>query len=259
MSAVRRLISVVLAAAVSLGVSGAQAGADPNALWTIVHDQCVPASQAGAGPAACALVDLGGGYTVLKDLVGATQFLVIPTDRIAGIESPTLLEPGARNYFADAWRARTFVDDRAGVALSRDWVSLAVNSEKARTQNQFHIHVDCVRADVREAISEHIGEIAKSWAAFPEPLAGHPYLAMAVTGEDLAAVNPFQVLADRAPGARDDMGSQTLVVVGAYLRDGEAGFILLAGRADTAAGVPGSGEELQDHAVCPPPRGEWAK
>ena len=62
-----------------------------------------------------------------------------------------------------------------------------------------------------------------------------------------------------AAGAREDMASQTLVVVGAYLRDGRPGFILLAGHADAAAGVPGSAEELQDHARCPPPRGEWAK
>jgi CDP-diacylglycerol pyrophosphatase len=255
-------MSVVLAAAVGLGIFGALPGyaaADPNALWAIVHEQCAPDEQARADPAPCALVDLGGGYAVLKDLVGATQFLVIPTDRITGIESPTLLEPRARNFFADAWRARTFVDDRAGVALPRDWVSMAVNSEKARTQNQLHIHVDCARADVREAISEHIGEIATSWAPFPEPLAGHPYLAMAVEGDDLTAVDPIQVLADRAAGARHDMGSHTLVVVGAYLQDGQPGFVLLAGRADPAAGVPGSGEELQDHAVCPPPRGEWAK
>ncbi len=258
----KRLTSICCTAAAIFLASGALAGhaaADPNALWTIVHDQCVPDEQARADPAPCALVDLGEGYAVLKDLVGATQFLVIPSERISGIESPELLEPGAPNYFAGAWRARTYVDDRAGVSLPRDWMSLAVNSANARTQNQFHIHIDCVRADVREAISRHIGEIATNWAPFPDPLAGHPYLAMAVDADDLNTVNPVALLADKAAGAREDMGSQTLVVVGAYLRDGRPGFILLAGHADAAAGVPGSGEELQDHARCPPPRGEWAK
>ena len=114
----------------------ATAAADPNALWTIVHDKCVPNQQLHDDPAPCALVDLSGGKdagqqtgsAVLKDLVGANQFLLIPTARIAGIESPEILAPGAGNYFAAAWRARTFTDQRAGWTLPRDWVSLAINS-----------------------------------------------------------------------------------------------------------------------------------
>jgi CDP-diacylglycerol pyrophosphatase len=241
------------------GVTAAHASADPNALWTIVHDQCVPDQEASSDPAPCSLVDLSigerHGYAVLKDLVGATQFLVIPTDWISGIESPALLEPDATNYFAAAWHASSFVDARAGVDIPRDWMSLAVNSAVARTQNQFHIHVDCVRADVRESLSRHIADVGSDWAPFPEPLTGHPYLAMAVAGETLDATNPVQLLADRV----DDMGPETLVVVGTYLRNEQPGFILLAGHADPATGNRGAGEELQDHTACPPPRGEWAK
>jgi CDP-diacylglycerol pyrophosphatase len=241
------------------GVTAAPTNADPNALWTIVHDECVPDQEARRDPAPCSLVDLNAGerrgYAVLKDLVGATQVLVIPTDRISGIESPALLDPHATNYFAAAWRASSFVDARAGVDIPRDWISLAVNSAVARTQNQYHIHIDCVRADVREALSQHIGEVGPDWAPFPKPLSGHPYLAMAVEGEKLDATNPVQLLAKRA----DKMGIETLVVVGTYLSTGQPGFILLAGHADPATGNRGAGEELQDHTACPPPRGEWAK
>jgi len=245
------------------GVTAGQANADPNALWTIVHDQCVPDQEASSDPAPCSLVDLdageSGGYAVLKDLVGATQFLVIPTDQISGIESTILLEPDAHDFFAAAWRARSFVDARAGVDIPRDWISLAINSAVARTQNQMHIHVDCVRADVRETLSQHITDVGSDWAPFPEPLRGHRYLAMAVEGENLDAANPVQLLAQRVSGAREDMGCETLVVVGTYLRDGQPGFILLSDHADPATGNLGAGEELQDHTTCPPPRGEWAK
>lgn len=245
------------------GVTAGQANADPNALWTIVHDQCVPDQEASSDPAPCSLVELDAGesrgYAVLKDLVGATQFLVIPTDQISGIESPILLEPDAPDFFAAAWRASSFVDARAGVDIPRDWMSLAINSAVARTQNQMHIHVDCVRADVRETLSQHITDVGPDWAPFPEPLRGHHYLAMAVEGENLDAANPVQLLAERVSGARDDMRRETLVVVGAYLRDGQPGFILLSDHADPATGNLGAGEELQDHTTCPPPRGEWAK
>jgi CDP-diacylglycerol pyrophosphatase len=241
------------------GVTAAQGNADPNALWTIVHDQCVPDQEASGNPTPCSQVNIGAGeqrgYAVLKDLVGATQFLLIPTKRITGIESPTLLEPDAANYFAPAWDASSFVDARAGVDIPRDWMSLAVNSAVARSQNQLHIHVDCVRSDIRETVNRRIADVGPEWAPFPEPLRGHMYQAMSVEGDTLDATNPVQLLAKRT----DDMGLETLVAVGTYLPDGRPGFVLLASRADPAAGNPGAGEELQDHTACPPPRGQWAK
>jgi CDP-diacylglycerol pyrophosphatase len=237
---------------VLLGFFGAGAArADPNALWDIVNDRCVPDQQQHGDPAPCALVD--GDSAVLKDLVGDRQFLLIPTARVTGIESPELLAPDAPNYFADAWRARSFVDERAGFTLPRDWVSLAINSEDARTQDQLHIHVDCVRADVAEALAVHADAVGPAWAPFPVPLVGDEYSAIAVEGEDID-VNPFQLLADGIAGAREDMGRQTLVVVGAYLPGGRPGFVILADHVDVALGDTAGGEALQDHAACPRPK-----
>ncbi|MDT5112185.1 MAG: CDP-diacylglycerol pyrophosphatase [Mycobacterium sp.] len=237
--------------------SPALAHADPNALWQIVSGQCVPDQEQHGVPAPCADVDLSAGEdkgtAVLKDLVGATQFLLIPTGRVTGIESPELLAPDAPNYFASAWRARSFVDERAGWTLPRDWVSLAINSEDARTQDQLHIHVDCVRRDVHEALTRHRADVGSAWAPFPVPLVGHRYSAIAVEGEDLD-VNLFQLLADGIKGAQSDMGAQTLVVVGAYGPDGQPGFIVLADHVDVAAGDTAGGEALQDHMSCPQPK-----
>jgi CDP-diacylglycerol pyrophosphatase len=219
----------------------------------IVHDQCVPDQKQSGDPAPCAAVDLSGGEqkgsAVLKDLVGATQFLLIPTARLTGIESPELLAPDAPNYFADAWRARTFVDDRAGRTIPREWLSLAINSQLARSQNQLHIHIDCVRSDVHDALREHGGDVGATWAPFPVPLAGHRYHAIAIS--DLDAVNPFRLLADRVAEARSDMGDRTLVVVGTVGAKGQPGFVVLADRADPAAGDLAEGEQLQDHTSCP--------
>ncbi len=231
------------------------ASADPNALWDIVNGQCVPDQLRAGEPAPCALVDVDGGeprgYAVLKDLVGATQFLLIPTARVAGIESPEILAADAPNYFADAWRARSYVEQRAGRGLPRDWMSLAINSSAARSQNQLHIHISCVRADVREALAAHARDIGPTWAPLSVPLAGQSYRAMAVDGDELD-VNPFRLLADGL-GAGDSMGAQTLVVVGSTGADGRPGFVLLAGRADAATPGSGHGEDLQDHVACPPP------
>ena len=248
----RLRVAVSLLAVLAVAACTPSAVADPNALWDIVNGKCVPDQQAHGDPAPCTLVDLDGGYAVLKDLVGATQFLVIPTERVAGIESPQILAPDAPNYFADAWRAVTFVEQRAGRALPRDWMSLAVNSADARSQDQLHIHVDCVRADVHQALAAHADEIGPGWAPFPVALAGQRYRAMAVWNAGLDTVNPIRVLADGLPSG-DPMGAQSLAVVGATGPDGLAGFVLLATRADAANPASGHGEDLQDHDACPPP------
>src|ERR1700723_3475452 len=87
------------------------------------------------------------GFVVLKDITGIAQFLLIPTARISGIEDPEILDPQATNYWDAAWRARYFVDERLPTSLPRDAVSLAINSSVGRTQDQLHIHIDCIRPD----------------------------------------------------------------------------------------------------------------
>ncbi len=210
---------------------------NPNALWQIVGEQCVPDEQQNHSPRPCETVDLAGGYAVLKDIVGDTQFLLIPTTRVTGIESPEILAPGAPNYFEAAWQARRFVDERAHRELPRDALSLVINSKDRRSQNQLHIHVDCVRLDVQAALRQHANAISAHWAPFPEQLVGHDYMAMRIDQPDLTHANPFLHLANGIPGARENMGSYTLAVVGQ-----PNGFVLLAGQ--------GWGEALQDHACA---------
>ena len=44
---------------------------------------------------------------------------------------------------------------------------LELNSAASRTQNELHIHIDCVRADVHEALAAHAGHIGATLAPFP--------------------------------------------------------------------------------------------
>jgi CDP-diacylglycerol pyrophosphatase len=222
---------------------------NPDALWKIVHGLCVPDEEQHHDPAPCAEVDLAGGYAVLKDILGKTQHLVIPTAETSGIETPAIIAPDAPNYFADAWRARRFVDQALGHELPRDMIALAINSRFARSQEQLHIHVDCIRPDVRAALRDHQGEIGVQWAPFDPPLAGRHYRAMRVTGNELTS-NPFVLLADGVAGARGAMGQHTLVVTGASFSGGAPGFILLDDQADLAAGDRAHGESLQDHSCA---------
>jgi CDP-diacylglycerol pyrophosphatase len=244
---------LLLALCALLALTGTARAADPDALWKITHDKCVPDQQEHGNPAPCALVDLQGGaergFVILKDLIGDTQYLLIPTAKITGIESPDLLAPGAPNYFAAAWRERHFTEEAAKRELPRTALSLAVNSVFARSQNQLHIHIDCIRPDVRDALERARESIGDSWTPFPEPLVGQHYRAMRVWGEALGP-DPFRLLADGVPGAREAMGKQTLVVVGVLLADGKPGFVILSDEADATTGDRAAGEDLQDHSCA---------
>ena len=223
--------------------------ANPNALWQIVHDRCVPDQQFNNDPAPCAAVILtpteADGHALLKDIRGATQYLLIPTARITGIESPALLAPGAAHYFAAAWAARPLIEAILHRPLPREALALAINSPQARSQEQLHIHIDCLRPDIAAALHDAAPSIGLAWAPLPTPLAGHTYRARFLPEPDLATTSPFQLLAtDVGPAA---MPQQTLVLAGATAPNGQPGFILLADHTDLAAAHRASGEELQDH------------
>jgi CDP-diacylglycerol pyrophosphatase len=229
-------------------------GADSDALWNIVHDRCVANEQQNGEPDPCLLVDLSAGvdkgYVVLKDREGATQLLVMPTAKITGIESTAILAPDATNYFQMAWLSAPRVEALAHRHLPRDAISLAVNSMAGRTQNQLHIHVDCIDASVRATLRQHAGEIGEHWAPLNVTLKGHNYWAMRVAGPWMEDTNPFRLLAEGVPGAAYDMGYHTLAVVGSVLPDGSPGFILLADHTDRIHGDRASAEELQDHSCA---------
>jgi CDP-diacylglycerol pyrophosphatase len=221
--------------------NGGRAFADSNALWTIVNGQCVPHAIARQAPAPCSAVSLAGGYAVLKDLRGKYQYLLIPTRRVTGIEDPFVETASAPNYFADAWAERTWLEARLGAAVPRQDIALAVNSLYGRSQNQLHIHIDCVRPDVAAALAA--GQIGRNWSTLTLPPFNHVYLARRIDSENLAGINPFALIAAQRPN--ENMALETAVVVGV-----RPGFYLLSSSADPADHDAGAGEELQDQSCA---------
>ena len=71
------------------------------------------------------------GDAVLKDRCGATHYLLIPTARRTGVESPELLRDDEPDYFGDAWAARDRVIAASGRSDVRtDELGLAINSRR---------------------------------------------------------------------------------------------------------------------------------
>jgi CDP-diacylglycerol pyrophosphatase len=65
------------------------------------------------------------------------------------VESPLLYRPDTPNYIAQAWHNRDLLDRRNGRPLPHDVVSLTVNSQYRRSQDQLHVHISCTTRELR--------------------------------------------------------------------------------------------------------------
>jgi len=217
---------------------------DRMKLREIVPEECLPNLRERQDPSPCVTINLDNGerngYAILPDKNGVAQFLLIPTRKISGIEDPILLDDHLPFYWAAAWDARHFVSDKLRKALPLADIGLAVNSEPSRSQDQLHIHIDCIQPAVAATLAVHDKQIGSAWAPFPEPLMGQSYMARKVDDNDLEKDPPFRELIklSRTP---QNLGEETLVVT-AVGKD----LVMLETRADPASHNPGHGEDLLD-------------
>jgi len=212
-----------------------------DALWQIVSEKCEPNQRASGSPAPCQRVALDQDYALLKDLNGPLQYLLIPLAKITGMESPVLLEPATPNFFALAWQARTQLAVRRGAPIADSALSLAINAEYGRTQNQLHIHISCLRPDVRRALDRLAPGLSSRWQK--ATLLRHAYQIRTLTLPELTQQSPFIRMAQEIPDARGEMGSYGVAL--AALPDGRLALMALA--RNWLLLNRGSAEELQDH------------
>jgi CDP-diacylglycerol pyrophosphatase len=211
-------------------------GTGPDALRQVVQDRCVLNWAQHHNPAPCERVFLAdaktgnSGYAVLADRKGGAHYLLIPTQTMAGIESGELLDPDTPNYFAEAWHARDLIAKYVGHDVPRTAIGLAVNTARSRTQNQFHVHIECLRQDVFDSLRTSAERVTDVWS--PINVAGSTYEALRIMGDGLDGSNPFELLADLKPDVRHHMGDYTLLVAGMQFKNGP-GFIALTGTGPT--------------------------
>jgi CDP-diacylglycerol pyrophosphatase len=222
---------LLLALAALQGCAAFSPPGQSDALWLVIDAGC----NQGWAPVPKLQCHPERGDAVLKDRCGETHYLLVPTARRAGVESPELLRDGEPDYFADAWAARDRVIADSGRLQARsDELGLAINSRWGRSQGQLHIHIDFVRQEVRDAIAQWARAGASGSTVM---LFGHAYRIAHVAS--LQRPSPFQRAATAAdtPQQRE---MNTIAVVG----DGDGGFYLLLGRADLARGNRGHAEEI---------------
>jgi CDP-diacylglycerol pyrophosphatase len=184
---------------------------------------------------------LDRGFDVLRAPPGSDHLLLVPTRTMSGIESPLLRATDTPNYWQAAWGESTRLSD-TGAPIPRDEVGLVVNSVRARTQDQLHIHISCVRPELRDALARHAAEMPLRLRRLGFSLAGRRYMGMKVEASTLNGINPIALVAAAAPAVVADRGLSTIAVIGARLPGRRQGFYILSS-------LPGEGvgdEEMLD-------------
>jgi CDP-diacylglycerol pyrophosphatase len=167
--------------------------------------------------------------------------LIVPTRKIEGIESPAVLQDDMPNLWSFAWSERSRVIAAAPRRLEWSDIGMAINSKRKRSQDQLHIHVDCVNDRLKRALASRAGHISTKWSVLDLRPWTDQYLikSIGVAGLDR---NIFKMVAEEVPGARSRMGSQAIAVVGFEERNGTRGFAMLV------SSNGGFAEKLLDHA-----------
>ena len=235
--------AAILALAFTTSSCARLAAVDSNALWKIVDVRCVPSQQATGTPGQCTIVNLDKRYAILKDILGPSQYLLIPTDRVTGIESPFVLAPNAQDYWADAWTSRLYVEKSVKRSMPDNQLGVEINSQFRRSQNQLHLHIDCMQRSVSDALARHAKDSPDAWHW--DTLDGQRYRIMRVTSLTQAN-NPFRIVArDNKDSAA--MAMQTILVTGAGPSAEKDGWLVVNSGLDVGNGS-GTAEGLLDHA-----------
>ena len=226
-------------------------------LWRFVSQGCLLAAQSGHGTGRCAEVSIergaDRGHVVFKDRNGPLQYLVMPTRRVSGVEDPFLLQPDAPAYWAEAWRARRWMAVSQGGPVPREAVSITVNPKWGRSQGQLHLHISCVRPDLRALLQSSPAAQSGTWTTLPGGWQGHAYEVRRVIADDLDGHDLFKEVARQHAGTMDRQG---LAAIATRAGDGRNGFWFLRTQTDLPALWLGAIEgDVQDHTCAELQRG----
>jgi CDP-diacylglycerol pyrophosphatase len=227
-----RIALLCIGALAAFAPEAAPAAVGRGALWKVV-EACLVTHALTGGAFPCLEVNVSGGrergYVVLRPPLSASDLILAPTRRVAGVEDASLAAPEAPNYFEDAWRARKFLNGAPREPLPHDGVVLAVNSSPSRTQDQLHIHIGCLSPRARRTVEAFAAAApADQWLELGRPFHGLEFRARLLVQDSLVGVNPFRLAAEAWPGASVDRSLLTIAVAGVPLPRGREGFVLLA-------------------------------
>jgi CDP-diacylglycerol pyrophosphatase len=199
-----------------------------RALWAVIN-ACELADRVTGHAWPCLFVSTtpeGRGIVVLQAPLDPGHILVVPTQRINGLESPEIDGPVGSDYLEASWRQKEVVARQVGATGGWADFGMAINGPWHRTQKQLHVHVECLTPRAAASLAARRTIPVDSWV----PLEGfrcgthvrrwpHP---------DLRGLDFRRVFFDDLPLPQDDDVSHVNVgAAGIVGPGGEREFMLL--------------------------------
>lgn len=170
-------------------------------------------------------------YVVLRVPGSRTHLLVMPAQAIPGLEDPRLQRPPYGSLWAEALATRPLVSEGAGFAIPNAFIGLAVNADRVRSQDQLHIHVECIRPRYLQSIRAQAAGLGRDGTTTSMIVAGEHFIARRIGREDVERGNLFALLASGSPAGAGLSGVGALLVSEEASPQGsgaEDGMLLLA-------------------------------
>lgn len=221
-----------------LGGPALRANLKPRAALYYVIRACVMMQDTLGTPFPCLSVDPASagtpGYAVLRAPGNPTHVITTPLVPIAGIENEELLQPDAGVYWRAALMSRRYVEAGADGPVPPGDVGLAINSRRTRSQDQLHIHAECLGRPVLAAVRAESFAPGDGWQPLRRPVDDDSFVGRLVERREIEGGNLFAVLASLPNGAgndmRSDMGDVASLVVPVAADGTGDSFVLIASR-----------------------------
>lgn len=222
---------------------------DQNSLETSLKG-CLDQYQMNGYSGDCRLIDSDAGFAILKTrTAGDNHFLLLPLDKLTGVEDPGTLSPAymrrESSLFFSAWQSRSFVLEylrQQGKKLSEKNISLAINAEFSRSQNYLHIHISCLAQLTLNSLNDiNISNMGWGWGKYDLKNKYDTkinYDVRKISASDFKSENVFDLVHDKY---KNNIDTVEITVVPAA----EHAFLLLTHQSSVM--FPVAAEELQDH------------
>ena len=210
-------------------------------LWDKISSQCVPNYIRDGSYSPCAMVDLKNGYVIYKVDGDKYQYLLLPTEKISGIEDPKLMGT-RRNYFYQAWQSRVFLVRKIGKNINDQDILVAINAKNERTQDQLHLHISCISEATRAAFeTEALKRATFDWSHEPTEINGRSYYYRKMNLEQARDGYFFKIIKGEVDSLHMNIAWTGVALANL---DPQTFIVLLAAG---GPGQGGAGEELEDH------------
>ncbi|WPU25417.1 CDP-diacylglycerol diphosphatase [Cedecea neteri] len=204
-----------------------------DALWGVVDKVCMTNYQQTSSPAPCQQIYMpegkAHGFSVIQNPRYPYHFILVPTAKLTGIESPELAAEGRTDYFGYAWIMRRLLAWQYGAPVPDDALGLAINSAYGRSQNQLHIHLTCLREDVRRQMLAERPFITEEWRPLPDKLLRYTWYARRVMQPTVMGIDPINTVASHFHLTPEQLAEWGVAVIPTTYGE-QKGFILLTTR-----------------------------